>query len=199
MDPLGKQELINFYNRHLKHFGDAPQAIRWTPEGQLRRYTAFLKATGDLSGKAVLDFGCGKGDFCGFLKDSGISASYCGIDVNENLITLARQKYPLAQFMVIDIDEEPLDLCFDVVVAIGVFNYRIAGIEESAKHILKKLFSLCRESLHANFLTYHIPRRSVELFYVKPEELLTFAMTELSPSLTLRHSGEDIYLSVYPS
>jgi 2-polyprenyl-3-methyl-5-hydroxy-6-metoxy-1,4-benzoquinol methylase len=197
MDPLGKRELITFYDRHLRDFGDAPQAVRWTPEGQMTRYKTLLTLTGDLSGKSILDFGCGKGDFCGFLRDNGIAASYCGIDVNENLIALAQRKYPEARFIAIDIDESSFDVSFDVIIAIGVFNLRIAGIEESMKCLMKKLFPLCREALHANFLTYYTPRRTVELFYVKPEELLAFALTELSPLVTLKHIREDIFLSVY--
>lgn len=197
MDPLGKQELIDFYNRHLRDFGDTPQAVRWTPEGQMRRYKDLLMAAGDLSGKTILDFGCGKGDFFGFLMDNGITASYWGVDVNDNLIELAQQKYPQARFVVMDIEEETYDLRFDVVIAIGVFNLRVAGIEESVRHLLKKLFALCRESFHANFLTYYIPRRNVELFYAKPEEILSFALTELSPAVTLRHVSEDFYLSVH--
>lgn len=197
MDPLGKRELITFYDRHLRDFGDAPQAVRWTPEGQMRRYKTLLTVTGELSGKSILDFGCGKGDLYGFLRDNGLPVSYCGVDVNENLIALAQQKYPDARFIATDIDDSPFDLLFDVVIAIGVFNLRIAGIEESSRCLLKKLFHLCRESLHANFLTYYIPRRTVELFYVKPEELLAFALKEISPDVTLRHIQEDIFLSVY--
>jgi SAM-dependent methyltransferase len=197
MDPLGKRELLNFFNRHLRDFGDTPQAVRWTPEGQLKRYKTFLTVTGDLSDKTVLDFGCGKGDFYGFLRDNGISVAYCGIDVNDNLIELARRKYPQVKFMAVDIEEEVFNLRFDVVIAIGVFNLRIAGIEESTRHALKKLFRLCRESLHANFLTYYVPRRNVELFYVKPEEILPFAITELSSTVTVRNIQEDVFLSVY--
>jgi SAM-dependent methyltransferase len=197
MDPLGKQELLNFYDRHLRDFGDSPQAVRWTPEGQMRRYKTLLTVTGDLSGKSILDFGCGKGDLYGFFRNNGLSLSYCGIDVNENLIALAQRKYPDARFIATDIDENPFDLLFDVIIAIGVFNLRIAGIEESVKGLLKKLFPLCWESLHANFLTCYVPRRNVELFYVKPEEILTFAITEMSPAATVRHLQEDIFLSVY--
>jgi SAM-dependent methyltransferase len=197
MDPLGKQELLTFFNRHLRDFGDTPQAVRWTPEGQLKRYKTFLTVAGDLSCKTILDFGCGKGDFYGFLRDNSISVAYCGIDVNENLIELARRKYPQAEFVTVDIDEEVFESRFDVVIAIGVFNLRIAGIEETVRHVLKKLFTICRESLHANFLTYYVPRRDVELFYMKPEEILPFAITELSPTVTVRNVQEDIFLSVY--
>jgi len=118
MNPLGKKELLYFYNRHLRDFGDSPQALRWTPEGQRLRYEILV---------------------------------------------------------------------------------RIAGIEESMKNVLKKLFGLSREALHVNLLTYYIPQRNVELFYVKPEEILRFVITELSPSVILRHGTikEDFFLSIY--
>ena len=91
MDPLGKKELLSFYNRHLKDFGDAPQAVRWTPEGQKKRYETLIRIAGDLSGRSVLDFGCGKGDFHMFLRDHS-PRSYCGIDINAHLIDLAKRK-----------------------------------------------------------------------------------------------------------
>jgi len=197
MDPLGKKELLTFYDRHLRDFGDAPQAVRWTPGGQLRRYETLLSITGDLAGKSMLDFGCGKGDFYGFLKERKCLPSYCGLDVNAKLIALAKSKYPEAEFIALDIDEDHFRRQFDVIVACGVFNLRIAGIEESSRHILKKLFGFCREAMHVNFLAFDTPQRSVELFYVKPEEIRQFAVAELSTSVTLRHDKEDIFLSVY--
>ena len=197
MDPLGKKELLRFFDRHLKDFGDSPQAVRWTPEGQLRRYEAFFEIAGDLSGKRVLDFGCGKGDFYGFIKGKSVPIDYCGIDINENLIALAKKKYPDVEFVAMDIDEVEFGQKFDMILVCGVFNLRIAGIEESMKDVLKKLFALCRESLHVNFLTYYVPQRNVELFYVKPEEILRFAIPDLSLTVALRHMQEDIYLSIY--
>ncbi len=199
MDPLGKKELLDFYNRHLKDFGDAPQAVRWTPEGQLRRYETLIEIAGDFSGKKVLDFGCGKGDLYGYMREKGISVKYCGIDINGNLIELARRKYPEAEFIPMDIEEGEFNRDFDIIFVCGVFNLRIAGIEESMKLVLEKLFMLCREALHINLLTYYTQQRSVELFYVKPEEILQFAITEISRSLTLMHTKEDIFLSIYRS
>lgn len=197
VDPLGKRELLTFYDRHLRDFGDAPGALRWTPEGQLRRYTTLLSAMGDITGKSVLDFGCGKGDLYGFFRERGISISYCGIDVNANLVALARRKYPDVTFLVLDLEEEAFDRRFDIVIAIGVFNLRIAGIEESMKNLLRKLFQLSAEALHVNFLTSHQARKDVELFYVDPEEILRLALKEFSPRVTLRHFHDDVFLSVY--
>ena len=197
MDPLGKKELLSFYNRHLIDFGDSPQAVRWTPEGQWRRYETLVRLAGDFSGRKILDFGCGKGDFYEFIKEKGISINYCGIDVNKNLIRLAKSKYPEAEFIVIDIEETEFERDFDVIFVCGVFNLRVAGIEESMKNVLKKLFRLCRGAIHVNLLTYYTVQRSVELFYVKPEEILKFFITEISPSVRLIHEKEDIFLSIY--
>lgn len=178
-------------------FGDSPQAVRWTPEGQRRRYETLFRVAGDFSGKKILDFGCGKGDFYEFIKEKGISISYCGIDVNKNLIKLAKSKYPEAEFIVIDIEETEFERDFDVIFVCGVFNLRVAGIEESMKDVLKKLFRLCREAFHVNLLTYYTVQRNVELFYVKPEEILKFVIAEISPSVRLIHEKEDIFLSIY--
>jgi hypothetical protein len=131
------------------------------------------------------------------MKEKGILSKYCGIDINENLIELAARKYPEAEFIAIDIDETEFNRTFDIVLACGVFNLRIAGIEELMKSVLKKLFNLCKEALHINLLTYYIPQRNVEIFYVKPEEILQFVIAELSRSVTLTHTKEDIFLSIY--
>lgn len=199
MDPYGKRELLSFFDRQLRDHGDTPQAVRWTPEGQRRRYEAFRGIIGQLEGTSLLDFGCGKGDFYGFLRDQGVVGSYCGIDVNAGLVALARRKYPEAEFLTLDVEETPGKRRFDVVVACGVFNLRIGGIAESLRATVKILYGLCQESLHVNFLTARTPRQDVELFYIDPAEVLRFALEELSPRVTLRHGlvPEDVYLSVY--
>jgi hypothetical protein len=86
-----------------------------------------------------------------------------------------------------------------VAVACGVFNLRIGGIEASMQEAVKILFGLCRQALHVNFLTARTAQRDVELFYVDPEELLRFALDELSPNVVLRQGlvPDDVFLSVY--
>jgi hypothetical protein len=97
----------------------------------------------------------------------------------------------------LDIDEIEFDKVFDIIFVCGVFNLRLTGFGESMKNVLKKLFRLCKEALFVNLLTYYVPQRNIELFYVKPEDILQFALTELSRSVTLMNTKEDIYLSIY--
>lgn len=199
MDPYGREELLAFYDRHLEKHGDHPEAVRWTAVGQQRRYLAILKAAGDLTGKEILDFGCGKGDLYTFFRESGRPVGYCGIDVNANMVDLARRKHPEAEFLVHDIEEAPLDRLFDVILVCGVFNLRIAGIAESLRSSLKKLMPLCREGLHLNVPSARTVHKDLELHYEEPEELLAFARRELSPAAILHDNlvEDDLFLSVY--
>ena len=73
MDPLGKKELLDFYDRHRKILQAYSKSMRCTADGQRRRYETLLEMAGDISGKNILDFGCGKGDFYAFLKEKGLS------------------------------------------------------------------------------------------------------------------------------
>ena len=198
MDPYGKREVLDCFGRHLRHHGDSPQAVRWTARGQLRRYEAFLAVCGDLAGKRLLDFGCGKGDLYGFLRERGVRCAYTGLDIHPDLVAMARGKHPGAEFIARDVEEEPLGRSFDVVVACGVFNLRVGGIQETVEAMLPVLYGFAREVLHANFLTARAPSHDVELHYVDPAWLLAFARERLSPLATVREDlvPDDVFLSV---
>lgn len=113
MDELVRQYVISFYDRTLRMFGDRPEALRWTSEGQLTHYEALLDIAESINGKKILDFGCGSGGFCRFLEERGIEVDYTGFDINEKLIGLAREKNPGAPFRVFDIGRDMLNEDFD--------------------------------------------------------------------------------------
>jgi SAM-dependent methyltransferase len=198
VDPYGKRELLDCFGFHLRRHGDAPQAVRWTARGQQLRYGAFYEILGDLAGKSVLDFGCGKGDLYGFLRERGVACAYTGVDIHPGLVGLAHSKYPEAEFLERDIEEQPLGRSFDVVIACGVFNLRVGGIAATIEAILPLLFECARERLHANFLTARAPRHDVELHYVDPAWLLDFARERLSPDAEVREDlvPDDVFLAV---
>jgi len=74
----------------------------------------------------VLDVGCGSGRVAEELLDAG-AAAYVGIDFSEPMLDLSRQR--LARFgdkvtlVKGDFHEEPLEGPFDVIVALGLFDY----------------------------------------------------------------------------
>jgi SAM-dependent methyltransferase len=199
MDPYSKDQLLSFYNFHLKKFGDRPEALRWTPQGQLKRYHTFLDVAPDLNNKTVLDYGCGTGDFYKFLKRRGIPVQYTGMDINENFINLAKSKYPECTFRVMNIDDDALEGYYDYIFICGVFNLSVPGVQDDLRNALVTLFGHCNKGMALNALSSHTPIKDMELNYTSPEEMVKFALENLSPFLALRHDRieNDFTLCVY--
>jgi 2-polyprenyl-3-methyl-5-hydroxy-6-metoxy-1,4-benzoquinol methylase len=186
MDELYKEYVISYFDRTLQMHGDRPEGVRYSAKGQILRYETLLDIGTEIRGKKVLDYGCGKGDFYQFLKDKKIAVSYTGFDINENLINMARVKFPECQFKVFDIERDILKEEFDYIFLCGVFNLKIEGIDEIIKNCLRKLFDHCETALAFNALSAHDPHKDFELHYIYPEDLLEFARHNLSPNVKLK-------------
>lgn len=174
MDVLVKEYVIDFFTKRLLHFKNSPESVGWTRKGQLLRYEAVLKLINP-DGKSVLDFGCGKGDFYGFLKEKGIKCGYTGIDINPNLIELAKKNYPETDFYVMDIEEDGLEGVFDYTLAIGVFNLAVQDVKELMQRCLKILFQHTRERVIFTCLNQKTKLRDIGVTYFSVEELERFA------------------------
>jgi len=203
MDPYSKEQLLAFYNFHLKKFGDRPEALRWTPQGQLKRYQMLsdIAPAQDLNNATVLDYGCGTGDLYRFLKRRGITVKYTGVDINENFIGLAKQKYPECTFKVMNTDDDQFEGFYDYIFICGVFNLNVPGVDDDMKNALTTLFRHCNKGLALSALSSHTPTIDPELHFTSPEETVKFAIENLSPSVTLRHDRipNDFTLYVYTS
>ena len=203
MDPYSKDQLLSFYNYHLKKFGDRPEALRWTPHGQLKRYhmLADVAPPEKLNGSTVLDYGCGTGDFYRFLKRRNIDVKYTGVDINKNFISLARNKYPECTFRVMNADDDEFEGFFDYIIICGVFNLNVPGVDQDLKNALVTLFKHCNKALALNALSSHTPIKDPELHFTSPEEMVKFAIENLSPEVALRHDRipDDFTLYIYSS
>ncbi len=201
MDPYAKDQILSFYNYHLKKYGDRPEALRWTPKGQLRRYHTLLEIAPDLHKSTVLDYGCGTGDLYRFLKRRGIEVRYTGVDLNGNFIEIAKKKYPECEFRVVHIDggDDPFEGFYDYIFICGVFNLLVPGVKDDLKNALITLFKHCNKGLALNALSSHTPVKDPELSYTSPEEMVRFSLENLSPYLALRHDRvqNDFTLFVY--
>ena len=170
MDELAKEYVIDFFTKRLFHFKNSPESVGWTHKGQLIRYETVLKLI-EPEGKSLLDFGCGKGDFYGFLKEKGVDCHYTGIDINSSLIELARKNYPNVEFYVMDIENEALERKFNYTLAIGVFNLAVQDIKELTERCLKILFQHTSERLVFTCLNQQTKLKDIYVTYFSKEEL----------------------------
>ncbi len=201
MDKLSKEYLIDFYSRNLMLHGDRPEALRWTPEGQIQRYEALLNIAPSINGQRVLDYGCGKGDLYSFMKARGIKCHYTGTDINPELISLAAKKNPECDFFVLDIEEEDLKETFDYIFVCGVFNNKVQGTTDSMKSSLSSLFRFTRKGLAVSLLTSVTPVTTSDVTYHDPGDVLNYLTRNITPYLKLYHAyaPDDMLFFLYKS
>jgi hypothetical protein len=98
-------------------------------------------------------------------------------------------------------DDDELERFYDYIFICGVFNLRVPGVQDDLKNALVSLFKHCNRGLALNALSSHTPVKDVELNYTSPEEMVKFAIENLSPAVALRHDRieNDFTLFVYTS
>lgn len=75
----------------------------------------------------ALELGCGYGRMCDVFKPS----KYLGIDFSEEMIKLARKKYPEYTFLVADVNTLKLDKKYDIV--FDVMSFDISKFDDYAE------------------------------------------------------------------
>lgn len=169
------------YGERLRAHGASARALGWgSREHQVARF-AVAASMCDLGGKRVLDYGCGFGDLLGHLHGEGVTpAEFVGVDVNPDFIAVAGARYPGARFFVNDMASEgPTAWSADVVVMLGLLNYRQPGLDNLAfaARMLRLAFQWARECVICDFhsdvetpgytredwINYYPPARIVEL------------------------------------
>ena len=92
------------------------------------RYTITFEQAGDVTGKKILDVGCGSGVYSIDFARRG-AGRVVGVDFSGNMLRLARQEAKQhgvadrCDFIQADFLELELDEKFDISIAMGVFDY----------------------------------------------------------------------------
>ena len=136
----GDMDLSQHYDQYWKDPQSAPPAHDPTTSVRKRMLAQVVGGKlGGTDGKLALDLGCGTGEFTGFLSELGFRA--VGVDVSENALAEARNRYPGLAFEVIPRDgrlplsETSVDLVWSSEVIEHVFD--VAGWVAEASRVLK--------------------------------------------------------------
>jgi len=176
--PKIKQSVIDHYSELFLKHGSSPGATQASAEGQLIRFEQLSKVA-DLSGKKVLDLGCGIADFYPFLQKQVGNVEYTGIDIVPAMIDYARQKYSTAKFQCRDIIEQPLDEEYDFVFISTVFNNAILAGTGFLESMLQAAFERARLALSFNFTSTRVNYVDDSMAYYDPVEVLEFCISNL--------------------
>lgn len=184
-------ELSAHYDELGRKHGYSPDATQQSSvETQEKRLSVLLEMIGDLSGKKILDFGCGTGHLLSLLEKTEFSGSYVGYDISTELLSLAKQRYPKSRFELKNILEQPIEESFDWIVISGVFNNDLGCNEEFMQQVLTKLFAQAKEGLVFNALSCYVDYQSPGLHYFDPCWVFNFCKEEVTTHVQLKHDYE---------
>jgi len=181
-----RRAVVQFYDTLLDD-REGSEVLGWsTPWSQEVRFEA-LAAIGDLSGRTVLDVGCGRGDLCGWLRERYEGVMYRGVDLHAGMIDLARKAYPDAEFTVRDVLEDDSVDEADYVVSSGLFALTVNVETEFVDAMLARMMALAREGVAVNFLSNRTPGpEDPRCRYSDPADILARAF-RLTDHVTLKH------------
>lgn len=179
MNKKDKKSTIDRYNARIDNLGFTDKALGWTRENNHVRFKALMSLwTEDLNGSSIFDFGCGLGDFCGYLKKEIYTPfKYHGLDINPTLVKEAQDRHPDYSFSTGDLFDYNVEDQFDFSFSSGVFNHKLNHTEEYdfIFSCIQKLFHMSSKGVAINFLSDKVDYFTEHNFNSDPSKILNFA------------------------
>ena len=155
MGDRAEKAYLQPYREAVKRFGPGFEATLWNSrEAQALRFDVMIDLAG-FDGAAVLDVGCGQGDFAAHLIERGISvSSYVGIDALPEMIDAASARdLPRCRFVRADAVADPAVLATgnpDFACLSGTLN---TMSDETARHLVGCAYEAAAQGVVFNFLS----------------------------------------------
>jgi SAM-dependent methyltransferase len=184
------QRVRNRFRAKARQFDDLDEderpLVRLLRPGLFRRRQLAVDSVGSYAAPRVLDVGCGSGRIGEFALEAG-AAEYVGVDFAEPMIELARDR--LARFsgrvelISADFLTVPLEGSFDVVLALGLFDY-LPNSDEFAR----RMFERCSPGgcLVGSFPTWSLvkgPVRKVRYEWIGDCPIFNYSRSDLETML----------------
>ncbi len=144
----------NHYEPRLAKYGEGYEILDWeSRDAQFKRFEVLTDNI-DLTGKKLLDVGCGIGDLYGFLKKRRIPVQYYGVDILKEMTTRAESLHPEGKFFCGNLFDRRMfgKKQFDVVFASGLFSLNLGNNESFLTKALPVLFEYAKEYVVFNLL-----------------------------------------------
>lgn len=194
--------IINYHTKLLREYGNGDARVVWNSRFSQEQRFEILMYVGDLNDATILDVGCGLGDFSNYLANRGVRfAEYQGIDINSDILSAAREKYPDVDFELRDILEEPYPPGhFDFVFESGIFNLKTPDTVERAMATMDRMFEAASQGVAMNFVSKLSGNSNPDVHYWMPSDVVGHVESYGCP-FTLRHDyrSNDFTVFIYKS
>lgn len=185
---VDKKIILHYHSARLAKYGQDVRALWGSTESQQIRFK-MLSEMGDFNSKSILDVGCGFGDFYTFLKEQNVHpGKYVGIDMNPQMVAVAKGRLPQVTFRVKDILDSKLNEKFDYVVSSGIFPLETPNWQAITEEKIRSMYQLCKIGTGFNLLSsFTLGEKAADSHYANPLDILDFIFKNLTTRMVLRH------------
>lgn len=189
-------EVAEYYSSKLAQYGETPQGVDWNgEESQTLRFKQLCKIINTSNPFSLNDLGCGYGAFYDFLSHKYKSFSYTGIDISEDMIAVAEQRYQADVEASFITSNEPTQVA-DYGIASGIFNVCLGRNHDEWRSYLETTLDILNRTSNLGFafncLTSYSDSEKMRdyLYYADPCELFDLCKRRYSRNVALLHDYE---------
>ena len=187
-------EVATYYAEKLAEHGDTPRGVDWNgEESQMVRFAQLCKIIDpETPNFSLNDLGCGYGALLHYLRDNHANCTYLGVDVSQEMIKVAEQRYAAADQARFITSAEP-DLLADYGVASGIFNVRLERSDAEWFDYVQATLDVLNRTSSLGFAFNCLTSYSDEdkkrdfLFYADPCVLFDLCKRRYSRQVALLH------------
>ncbi len=187
------QSAKEYFNRTITEYGRCPKGVDWNSEAaQKIRFDQLLKIVVVKEYFGINHFGCGYGALYDYLKAGGYDFSYCGYDIAEEMVDVARKSYSEKDDCAFYDDKGELAIS-DYTVASGIFNLRFGmsdiWMESYLISTVEEMVSISRKGVAFNALTAYSDKERMreDLYYPEPCAIFDKCIRKFGRSVALLH------------
>ena len=186
------------YLEWWNQYGATHEGLAWNKGKQGTRFDTLLSFF-DLEGRSFLDVGCGFGDLNKAIQFHTTNYSYLGVDIMEEYLAVANTRYAsdTVAFQRAEFLASELPRNFDIGIASGTFNFRMAGVDhyDYLQRSLVKMLDACTEGVAVDMLSDKVNFQRESSFYYSPSRVLEIALS-LTKNVSLRHDFQPFEFAI---
>lgn len=138
---------VGRYRKAFKKYHVNPKSLLWQSKKAAEQ--RYIQAVSDISltGKTILDIGCGFGGIIPFLQKKTKNFEYEGVDIIPEFVEEAQRLYPKFKFYNLNYFLNPIQKHYDIIFCIGAIHSNVKNNMNFRKRAIKTMFDHTDEIL----------------------------------------------------